>query len=139
MQTSSTTGDHQDWTPVILSGKKPVKQPGSGPSYDIQNKMNDEERAKAAKQRALENESETFKIETVPMSIAQEMMKGRNAMKMTQKELAQKLNLQPAVIASYESGKAIPDPQILQKISKVLGVRLSLKQAKSASAPTKSA
>ncbi len=125
------TNDHQDWTPVVLSGKKPMKPAGTGPKYDIQEKLAEEEKAKMAKQRALENESETFKIDTVPMSISQEMIKGRNAMKMTQKELAQKLNLQQSVIASYESGKAIPDHQILQKISKALGIHLSLKKAKS--------
>ncbi len=126
----SLSNDHQDWTPVILSGKKPAKIPGSaGPKYDIQDKVAEEERAKAAKQRALETESEIFKIETVPISISQEIIKGRNAMKMTQKELAQKLNLQQSVIASYESGKAIPDHQILQKIAKALNIRLSLKRA----------
>ena len=44
-------------------------------------------------------------------------------MKLTQKELAQKLNIQPSIIASYENGKAIPDHQILQKIARALNTK----------------
>ena len=125
---SSSSSDHQDWTPVILSGKNPQRVPGKGPKIEIQDKMSDEERSKAAKQRALENETEVFKVETVPITISQEIMKGRNALKMTQKELAQKINVQQSIIASYESGKAIPDHQTLQKIARALGIKLSLKK-----------
>ena len=41
---------------------------------------------------------------------------------MTQKELAQKINVKPAVINEYESGKAIPNPKTLNNIKKILGI-----------------
>ena len=43
---------------------------------------------------------------------------------MTQKDLAQKTNEKPSVIQDYESGKATPNPQILGKLERILGVKL---------------
>jgi putative transcription factor len=42
----------------------------------------------------------------------------------TQKDLATAIGVPANVINSYESGKAIPDNAVLQKLRKVLGVRL---------------
>lgn len=44
--------------------------------------------------------------------------------------LLQQINEKPSVINEYESGKAIPNPQVLSKMSKVLGVQLSAKAGK---------
>jgi hypothetical protein len=38
--------------------------------------------------------------------------------------LLQLVNEKPQVIQEYESGKAIPNPQVLSKMSRVLGVTL---------------
>lgn len=121
----SSSNDHQDWTPVILSGKKPIS---SGVAkISIETKRSDEERARAARNYALETESEIFHVPEIPHSLSQEISKARMAAKLTQKELAQKLNLQPSVIAGYENGKAIPDGQILQKIAKALNTKFQSK------------
>jgi putative transcription factor len=42
----------------------------------------------------------------------------------TQKDLAIAVGVNVSVIGSYESGRAIPDPAVLQKLRKVLGVKL---------------
>ncbi|KAI8875392.1 hypothetical protein K501DRAFT_202736, partial [Backusella circina FSU 941] len=42
----------------------------------------------------------------------------------TQKELAQLVNEKPQVVNDYESGKAIPNQNILAKMERVLGVKL---------------
>lgn len=115
----------QDWTPVLLSGKKPVaKQNGTGQKYTIDERKSDEAKSAAAKMYALEN-SEDVIVQTIPLSISQEINKARVANGLTQKELAKKINVLPAVISSYENGKAIPDNQILQKITKELGTKFS--------------
>ena len=44
--------------------------------------------------------------------------------------LLQLVNEKPSVINEYESGKAIPNPQILSKMSRVLGVTLKKNPAK---------
>jgi len=38
--------------------------------------------------------------------------------------LPQTINEKPQVIQEYESGKAIPNPQVLSKLSRILGVQL---------------
>ena len=42
----------------------------------------------------------------------------------------QQINEKPSVINEYESGKAIPNPQVISKLSRVLGVQLSAKASK---------
>ena len=44
--------------------------------------------------------------------------------KLSQKDVAQKINEKPSVIQDYESSKATPNPQILGKLERVLGVKL---------------
>lgn len=43
---------------------------------------------------------------------------------LSQKDVAQKINEKPSVLQDYESSKAIPNPQILGKLERVLGVKL---------------
>jgi putative transcription factor len=45
-------------------------------------------------------------------------------LKLSQKDVAQKVNEKPSVIQDYESSKAIPNPQILGKLERALGVKL---------------
>ena len=59
-------------------------------------------------------------------------MAARLAKKLTQAQLAQMINEKPQVIQEYESGKAIPSPQILSKLSRTLGTTLSAKKAAAA-------
>ena len=42
----------------------------------------------------------------------------------TQKQLAQAIQEQPAVIQAYESGNAVPNGQLLSKLERALGVKL---------------
>lgn len=44
--------------------------------------------------------------------------------KLTQKELAQKINELATVVSEYETGRALPNQNILAKMERVLGVRL---------------
>lgn len=47
------------------------------------------------------------------------------ALKMTQKELAVKVNEKDSIIREYETGSAIPNQQILMKLQRALGVKLT--------------
>ena len=53
---------------------------------------------------------------------------------MTQKDLATAINEKPQVVAEFENGKAVPNPQIISKLERKLGVRLP-RQSKSKAAP----
>ncbi len=54
----------------------------------------------------------------------QAMQTARMELKLSQKDVAQKINEKPSVLQDYESGKAIPNPQILAKLERTLGVKL---------------
>jgi putative transcription factor len=51
-------------------------------------------------------------------------MQARLEKKLTQAQLAQQINEKPQIIQEYESGKAIPNNQIIAKLERVLGVKL---------------
>lgn len=52
------------------------------------------------------------------------MQAARLELKLSQKDLAAKVNEKVSVLQDYESGKAIPNPQILGKFERALGVKL---------------
>ena len=74
--------------------------------------------------KKLEEADEVGKIARVDKSLSKAIMQARVAKKMTQKELATAVNEKPQVVAEYESGKAIPNPQIISKIERQLGCKL---------------
>jgi putative transcription factor len=74
--------------------------------------------------RKLEEADEAGKIAKVDKSLSKAIMQARTAKKMTQKDLATAINEKPQVIGQYESGKAIPNPQIISKLERKLGTKL---------------
>ena len=69
-------------------------------------------------------ETETFKIKKVSSSIGKEIQKGRLAKKMTQKQLAQAINVVPKVINEFESGKAVKNEGVKRKIANYLKIKI---------------
>jgi putative transcription factor len=63
-------------------------------------------------------------IAKVDKNLSKAIMAARTAKKLTQKELATAVNEKPTVVAEYESGKAVPNPQIIAKLERKLGVKL---------------
>jgi putative transcription factor len=57
-------------------------------------------------------------------SLLQVIRDARNALGLSQKDFAQRVNEKISVIQDYESGKAIPNSQILAKFERILGVKL---------------
>jgi putative transcription factor len=62
--------------------------------------------------------------ERVSSDLKKQIIQARTAKKLTQSQLAQLINEKPQIIQEYETGKAIPNPQVLSKMSRVLGVVL---------------
>ena len=83
----------------------------------------------AAKDTAkLDRETEELKHERVTLDFARTLQKARLAKGLTQKELATKICEKPQVVNDYEAGKAIPNPQIISKLERAVGVRLRGKE-----------
>lgn len=72
----------------------------------------------------MDAETETFKHDKVDKGFSKALQQARLAKKMNQKQLATAINEKPQVINQYESGKAIPNGAVVQKLSRALGVRL---------------
>ena len=72
----------------------------------------------------LDADTETLKHAKVSMGFRQALQAARVAKKMTQKELATAINMKPQIVQEYESGKAIPNPQLISKMERALGCKL---------------
>ena len=80
--------------------------------------------------RKLEEETEDFNIKKVNRKLSTAISSARTAKGMKQKDLATKINVLPALIQKYENGQAIPDQQVINKLQKVLKVKLTGKDFK---------
>merc|ERR1712072_721113 len=74
--------------------------------------------------KKLDENTETFRHDTVSHDFKMALQQARLAKKMTQAQLAQQINEKGTVINEYESGKAIPNGAIINKLNRALGVRL---------------
>ena len=115
---------HQDWKPVTLHRTytadeklKNAQRTGQTTSVNKNTLQN-----KSAK---LDAETENFTIVKSGLTLGKEIQQGRTAKKLTQKQLATMLNEKPQVIQQYENGQAIPNPQIINKLQRTLGVKLT--------------
>ena len=77
-----------------------------------------------AKLHRLDESSAAAKHAKVSPEFAGAMQRERLARKWTQKQLAQQIHEKPQVVHQYESGQAIPNGVILQKLNKALGGKL---------------
>lgn len=59
------------------------------------------------------------------MRIGEKIAEMRKQNNMTQKDLAEKLNVSDKVISKWETGKCLPDVEMMMKLSRALGVSIS--------------
>lgn len=79
----------------------------------------------AAKNTAkLDRETEELHHEKIGMDVGRLIQQGRQDKKLTQKELATKINEKPQIVNDYEAGRAIPNQQVMGKLERALGLRL---------------
>lgn len=113
--------DHQDWQPVVLrkklEDKRPAEQRAAEGKTVIQYASNHKEFQK------LDSEDPDAP-KVIPLSTAKQIQQARCAKGMTQQQLAQQLAVNQNVIRDYEAGKAIPERNLLNKINRILGVRI---------------
>ena len=77
-------------------------------------------------------EVEEYKVDTVSHEFKIALQKAREAKKMTQSDLAKAVMEKQSVIQEYESGKAIPNPQVILKLERALGAKLPRDKKKKA-------
>ncbi|KAL8602112.1 Endothelial differentiation-related factor 1 [Nucella lapillus] len=72
----------------------------------------------------LDRETEELHHEHVSLDVAKLIQQGRQSKGITQKDLAQKINEKQQVINDYESGRAIPNNQVMGKLERAIGLKL---------------
>ncbi|GMM56959.1 multiprotein-bridging factor 1 [Maudiozyma humilis] len=72
----------------------------------------------------VDRSDDIVKPKKLDATVGKTISRVRTEKKMSQKDLATKINEKPQIINEYESGKAIPNQQILGKIERALGVKL---------------
>ena len=99
----------QDWKPVVF--KKNVSS------------------EKKTSVKILDNEDDEIKKQvTISSSNSNLIQQARLLKKISQKDLANKINKDVKTIQMYESGKGVPELGVMLKIEKALGIKLNKKQ-----------
>ena len=118
---------HQDWEEVTIHGKS-VKKEKEKEKYvkfmgqEIKLPKRSQYSGKSPEQKLEETELGTHK--KVGKETGLTIQRARVSKQYTQKDLAGLINVSSDIISSYESGKAIPDHKIMQKLRRVLSVKL---------------
>ena len=112
---------HQDWTPVVFNKKsndgKDTGKPSSS-SSSSSSSLSNVGVYKAA------SDDDVKKTKYVSKSTSQAIMSARSEKKMTQKELAQKCNMDVSIINEIERGACVYNATHVNKIQSVLGVKI---------------
>jgi putative transcription factor len=127
--------DDQDWEPVVWTKKKTGA--GAGAAEQLRAAVrtgtakpvekNSAARVESARLHKLEqtvyDDGPTTRL-TVTKLFSLQLQRARLAKSLTQKALAALVSEKVTVINDYESGKASPNQQVIQKLNQALGVQL---------------
>ena len=111
MEEHFNTLDHQDWKTIV------VKKPKDNVKNSKKKVNNDSQKIISVEKKAGEGDLSQKKI---TIELRQSIMKARTAKSLTQKQLSSSINLPVQVIADIESGKALYNPQHINKIKRFL-------------------
>ena len=112
MKPVNNDGNFQDWETVTFK-----KGPNKKNNKDAP-KLSDEE----IRLRKVENSEDPQKQNKMNLKHCQLIQQGRLQKKVTQKDLANKLNVDVNTLSQYENGKIVPNRQILNKIARELNI-----------------
>ena len=101
-----TSGSNfQDWEPVILKSKPVATKYQGNP-------------------KPKSDDDDEIKIKKINRELQVALQKARLSNKLSQKDVAQKMNVKPIDITNYENGKAIPNNAFISKLERFYKVKL---------------
>jgi len=139
MPSGPSLAGSQDWAPVVWQKSAPKGKAAksssevnvarrSGGEVDTSKKFNaggnQSAHSVVPNAKKLDENAVTFRHATVSHEFKLALQQARLAKKMTQAQLATAINEKGSVINEYETGKAIPNGAIINKLNRSLGVRL---------------
>ena len=111
----------QDWTPVVFS--KSTSQARAA-NTEHQRNMSKQTKEQASVKR-LDAATEPEKIALIPRNISVQLVAGRVAKNMSQKDVANQMNIPIKTIQDIENGRYKNDMQLAQRIARKLGTTLT--------------
>ena len=120
----------QDWTETKWDKREDNrKKDGYNKAQQRTSRMD----AASAAQKRLDQETDVKRREKIDLSISKAIQQARMGAKLTQAQLAQRMNIKPAIIGAYESGKVVPSGAFISRIERAIGggVRLPRPKKKS--------
>lgn len=109
---------HQDWTPVVFNKKSKDEKEKEKPTSSSSSSLSNVGVYKAA------SDDDIKKTKYVSKNTSQAIMSARSEKKMTQKELAQKCNMDVSIINEIERGACVYNATHVNKIQSILGVKI---------------
>lgn len=107
--------EHQDWKQIVFTKEN---------KYTNEQIKNYEIKKKEILLKKKEKENDIIKPLKINYDLKKSIMQARINNKMSQKDLANKLNVSINVINGYENGKIIPNNQFIVRIEKILNCKL---------------
>lgn len=130
----------QDWEPVVIRKKAPnaaakrdekavnEARRAGGPIETVKKYNAGSNKGSTStpglNTKKLDEETEVLGHEKVSAELKKAITQARVEKKLTQAQLAQQINEKPQVVQDYESGKAIPNQQVISKLERILGAKL---------------
>ena len=118
----------QDWEPLVLRKnqvKNKLDKQNALRTGKVETKVKNSNKDHNDEMRKLEEDMDNLKVETVNKSISKAIMEARMKLNLKQKDVANKINVQPQVVQQYENGKIKPDIAVLRKLERVLKCKLT--------------
>lgn len=104
---------NQDWNNIVFHKKTTIKEKKDKKDHEIYTKSNEYKKI----------EDENYVLPSLSLEMRNKIIKGRQMKNLTQKQLANNINVQQNMISDYESGRCVPDKKILRKIENVLAIK----------------
>ena len=125
---------HQDWNTITFTGTTGKAKKGERAVQDAQRKgaevetirklAGNNQHGPVINMRKLADETDIIPVAELPHEFRMAMQKARVAATLSQADLAKRINEKQSVINEYESGRAVPNPQVIVKIERALNCRL---------------
>ena len=109
--------EHQDWNTLYVRANKQLK-------HKDKQKEEGKKTNHFSKENKIEKKIEegNLKHDKTPSELGKIIQSRRLSQNMTQKDLAQKLNIPVKMINEIESGKAKHNPQVISRIKRILNI-----------------
>lgn len=117
--------NHQDWEPVILVNKKRMKEREKNDNSNKVAKPVSNSNKLTGSGKKINDDDELPTQTLVGKDTALIIMQARTAKGLKQKDVACKMNMPLPLYQQYENGTAVRNGQMLNKLGRFLGVKLT--------------